>query len=205
MTTDDAEHWETVYADNDADEVSWHQERPEPSIELIRRTGVPRDAGIIDVGGGASTLAGHLLRAGYTDLTVADISAGALAGAQAQLGHERDAIDRVVADIREHTFGRRYDVWHDRAVFHFMVSPDDRRAYIDVLRRSVVPGGHVLMGTFGPQGPQSCSGLETSRYDAEHLHEALGRQFELHSSCLHVHETPSGRSQQFLYAHLRRR
>jgi SAM-dependent methyltransferase len=205
LVSSDRAHWENTYASKPTDKVSWYEPRPEHSLELIEATGVSRDAGILDVGGGASSLTAQLLGMGYTDLTVADISQAALAHAKAELGSDASRIMWVEADIRTHDFGRHYDLWHDRAVFHFMVSPADRTGYLNVLCRTLRPGGHLIIATFGPQGPTQCSGLSVERYSADELQRALGEDFELASSSLAVHRTPSGASQQFLYAHLLRR
>jgi SAM-dependent methyltransferase len=204
MSSDRA-HWENTYASKPTDKVSWYEPRPEHSLELIEATGVSRDAGILDVGGGASSLAGQLLSMGYTDLAVADISPAALAQAKTELGSHASRIRWVEADIRTHDFGRHYDLWHDRAVFHFMVDPADREGYLDVLLDTLRPGGHLIIATFGPQGPTQCSGRPVQRYGTDDLQRVLGEDFELVSSSHAAHQTPSGASQQFLYAHLHRR
>jgi SAM-dependent methyltransferase len=204
VVSSDRQHWESTYLAKPTDRVSWYEARPEHSLELIRSTGVRNDAAILDVGGGASSLAGQLLAIGYTDLAVADISPTALAHAKAALGGDAARIAWIEADIRRHDFGRVYDLWHDRAVFHFMVSTDDREGYLEVLRRTLRHGGHLVIATFGPQGPTHCSGLPVQRYGAQELQRSLGEEFELISSSLTAHSTPSGASQQFLYAHLRR-
>jgi SAM-dependent methyltransferase len=200
----DRAHWENVYSAKPADGVSWYEPHPERSLELIKETGVSHDAGILDVGGGASKLAAELLGAGYTDVSVADISQAALARAKAALGSDAVRAAWVQADVRTHDFGRVYDLWHDRAVLHFMVSAADREGYLEVLRRTMRPGGHLLIATFGPQGPEQCSGLPVRRYSAQELQRVLGEDFELVSSSLATHSTPSGAGQQFLYAHVRR-
>ena len=202
MSSDRA-HWESTYSAQLTDKVSWYEPRPDRSLELIRATAVSHDAGILDVGGGASSLAAQLLGMGYTDLAVTDISQAALTHAQAALGNDATRIAWIEADVRTHDFGRVYDLWHDRAVFHFMVSAADREGYLEVLRQTLRPGGHLLIATFGPQGPEHCSGLPVQRYSAEELQRVLGEDFELVSSSLATHDTPSGASQQFLYAHLR--
>jgi SAM-dependent methyltransferase len=152
-----------------------------------------------------SPLSAHLLNMGYTDLTVADISPAALAHTQAELGDAAAQVCWIEADIRAQVFERRYDLWHDRAVFHFMVSTADRESYLDVLRRTLRPGGHLVLATFGPQGPTQCSGLPVQRYGADVLQQVLGEDFQLVSSSLATHRTPFGASQEFLYAHLHRR
>lgn len=205
MATDATDHWERVYGDKSADRVSWYQALPRQSLDLVAATGAPRDAGIIDIGGGASALAGCLLDRGYTDLAVADISAAAMKHAQSALGPRADAIDWIVADVRDHDFARQYDIWHDRAVFHFMVEPEHRAQYLATLGQGLRPGGHVILATFGPQGPQQCSNLPVARYDESGLEAALGDEFDLRSSHLDVHETPGGAGQQFIYAWFRRR
>jgi ubiquinone/menaquinone biosynthesis C-methylase UbiE len=203
--TDERAHWESTYAERTPEQVSWFEPRPQRSLELITAANVGREASVLDVGGGASSLAAQLLSMGYTDLTVADISPAALAHARAELGSAAAQVSWIEADVRSHDFGRRYDVWHDRAVFHFMVSSADRDGYLNVLRRTLRPGGHLIIATFGPQGPTQCSGLPVERYSAEEIQRVLGEDFELASSSLAAHHTPSGASQQFLYAHLRRR
>jgi ubiquinone/menaquinone biosynthesis C-methylase UbiE len=199
-----ASHWEQVYARCDPEELSWHQPSPQGSLELIEDAGLERSAGIIDVGGGVSDLAAALLKAGYSDITVADISRTALARAKARLGAASGRIAWVEADVRKYDFGRRFDLWHDRAIFHFMVEAGDRDGYLETLRRSLRLGGHLILATFGPGGPTTCSGLPVDRYSAASLAKVLGEEFELLFSRAEEHRTPSGSSQQFLYAHLRR-
>jgi rhodanese-related sulfurtransferase/ubiquinone/menaquinone biosynthesis C-methylase UbiE len=168
-------------------------------MELIRATGVPPDAAIIDVGGGASSLAAHLLGAGYSNLTVADISAAALEEARARLENSAGSIEWIVADVREHDFSRSFDLWHDRAAFHFMVEPEDRTAYMETLRGALRPGGFVVIATYGPDGPALCSGLPVHRYEEEELAAAFGGDFRVTSAQLVLHWGPSGDSRQYLY------
>jgi predicted RNA methylase len=197
----DREHWERVYTEREPDAVSWFEPLPRSSLAMIDALGLPLDAPIVDVGGGASQLAAGLVRRGHTDITVVDISAKALErGRQGLL--EADRIEWVLADIRDHDFGRRFALWHDRAVFHFMVSRKDRSAYLTTLECSLEPAGHVVMATFGPAGPTRCSGLPVARYSAGALAASVGGRAGLVSSHLVQHRTPSGASQQFLYAHL---
>lgn len=195
-------HWQRVYSDRSPQEVSWYEPTPRVSLEMIGEAGLAPDAAILDAGGGASGLAGHLLAAGFTDITVADISAAALRRARENLGPEAERIAWLQADLRTHRFDRRFDLWHDRAVLHFMVDPADRAAYLETLRGALRPGGHLVVATFGPEGPTRCSGLPVGRYDAAELAALLGDELTLRSSRLLEHRTPSGSTQQFLYAHL---
>ena len=197
-------HWDDVYGRRDPRQLSWYEPVPEISLALITQAGVPRDAGIIDIGGGTSGLAAALLANRYTDLTVADISAASLEAAQATLGADAQRIHWIQADVRSHDFGRRYQLWHDRAVLHFMVSTADRHAYLDNLRRTLAPNGCVIFATFGPDGPTHCSGLPTRRYDAPELIQLLGPDFNPLASRAHQHATPAGAQQQFLYLLSRR-
>jgi SAM-dependent methyltransferase len=198
----DRAYWERTYAAKEPDRVSWFQGLPARSIELIEAAELERAAGIIDVGGGASSLAAELLKGGYTDVTVADISGGALDRAQDALGPDSRRVHWVQADVRTYDFARTFDLWHDRAVFHFMVTAADREAYLAMLRRALAPAGHLVILTFGPDGPMQCSGLSVQRYDIDTLQATLGPEFRVLSSGLEAHKTPSGNEQQFLYAHL---
>jgi SAM-dependent methyltransferase len=196
------DHWDEVWTAKDPHGVSWFEPSPRVSLELLESLSLPLAAPIIDVGGGASGLAGALVRRGYEDVTVADISEAAVAQARSDLGARAESVTWVVGDARSHDFGRRYAVWHDRALFHFLVDADDRRRYLETLRRSLAHEGHVIIATFGPEGPTSCSGLPTVRYSATDLGEALAPVARLVSAQLEIHMTPTGRAQQFLFAHL---
>jgi ubiquinone/menaquinone biosynthesis C-methylase UbiE len=200
----DRDHWEHTYAAREPDRVSWFQDLPARSIELIEAAKLERAAGIIDVGGGASSLAAELLKGGHTDVTVADISAGALERARDALGQDSRRVRWLQADVRMYDFARTFELWHDRAVFHFMVTVADREAYLATLRRALAPGRHLVILTFGPAGPTQCSGPPVQRYDIDALRVTLGPQFSVLSSGLEAHKTPSGNQQQFLYAHLAR-
>lgn len=197
------QHWQQVYVEQDPTEVSWFEQVPTASLAMIEELDLPRHVPILDLGGGASGLAGELLRRGYSDVTVADISASALERAQTDLGADADKVSWIVADARTHDFGRSFALWHDRALFHFMVDVEDRRQYLEVLARSVEPNGHVIMATFGPQGPNSCSGLPVARYGAKELASVLAPTAEFVSAHIEDHRTPSGNAQQFLYAHFK--
>lgn len=193
-------HWERVYATKTATEVSWYQPHAERSLKLIRNTGMPLTARIIDVGGGASTLVDDLLDAGYRDITVLDLSANALAVARARLGRRAATVRWLEADALEADLpAHGYDLWHDRAVFHFLTSPQDRRAYVGQVLRAVRPGGLVIVATFALDGPLQCSGLEVMRYDADSLHAEFGAPFTLLAHESEAHQTPAGKVQQFTY------
>ena len=159
-------HWENVYKIKGERDVSWFEEQPQLSLDLIRATGIETDVAIADIGGGASRLADALLDLGFTDVTVLDLSAQALASAKARLGARAGKVHWIVADVTEWTPPRSYDVWHDRAAFHFLTAPSDQAAYADRVRAAVKPGGHVIIATFAPDGPERCSGLPIVRHDA---------------------------------------
>lgn len=199
------DHWEKVYTTKATDAVSWFQTHAGLSLDLIKATGVSRDAAIIDVGGGASTLVDDLLANGYTDLTVLDLSASALAAARNRLGAKASNIRWIEADITKADLpANKFDVWHDRAVFHFLTTPEDRAAYVQAVFRSVKPGGHVIVATFAEDGPNQCSGLPVIRYRADELHAEFGESFSLLHHEKEAHHTPSGTVQQFVYCYCRR-
>ncbi len=197
-------HWERVYGSKSPEEVSWYQRRPTVSLDLIQATGVPQAARILDVGGGASTLADHLLDAGYGRLGVLDVAEAALAQARRRLGARADAVEWFVSDVTTFVSPHPWDVWHDRAVFHFLVDADDRRAYRETLERCVPAAGHVVIATFGPSGPTRCSGLDVVRYSAEGLAQELGSAVRLLDSRMEEHVTPGGRVQECMFARFRR-
>jgi len=192
-------HWDQVYQNKSPLEVSWYQKQPAICLELIEHTGISKDAALIDVGGGASTLVDHLMAAGYTNLTVLDISAAALAHAQQRMGQQANAVNWIVADVTEFSAPTKYALWHDRAVFHFLTKQSDRDAYISVLRQSLQPGGHMILAAFGIGGPDKCSGLDIVQYDAEKLSAELGKEFVLQEETAETHQTPDGRPQKFGY------
>ena len=197
-------HWESVYQSNTADQVSWFRPHLEASLDYIQAAAPYPHAAIIDVGGGEATLVDDLLALGYNNITILDISESAIAATQRRLVDVSSHVKWRVGDITQARLPEHcYAVWHDRAVFHFLVDPFSRAAYVRQLRHSLVPGGHVVMATFGPEGPTRCSGLNVVRYSALQLSEQLGPSFELLSDHLAVHETPTGIPQQFLYTHFR--
>ena len=199
------EHWEAVYTSKATDEVSWFQPHARLSLDLIGTAAADKDAGIIDVGGGASTLVDDLLAEGYRDLTVLDLSAAALHAARRRLGMQESKVRWIEADITEVDLPRkRYDVWHDRAVFHFLTTARQRDAYVRTVFNAVKPGGHVIVATFAEDGPLQCSGLPVMRYRADELHDEFGDAFTLLKHQKEEHHTPSGKVQQFVYCYCRR-
>ncbi|MFH2133596.1 MAG: class I SAM-dependent methyltransferase [Pseudomonadota bacterium] len=199
------QHWEEVYTTKSTDSVSWFQPHAALSLDLIRATGLGKDAGIIDVGGGASTLVDDLLANGYNDLTVLDLSMHALEAARHRLGKDENMVRWIEADITTVDLpAKRYDIWHDRAVFHFLTTPEQREAYVQTVFRSVKPGGHVIVATFAEDGPEQCSGLPVMRYRPEELHDQFGEAFTLLKHTKEAHHTPAGKVQQFVYCYCRR-
>lgn len=201
----DKKHWETIYETKQARQVSWFQEHADLSLQFIRDTGVAADAHILDVGAGASVLVDDLLNAGYRNVSVLDISASALHAAQARLGAAASRVKWIEADITKLELPEAsVDVWHDRAVFHFLTNPGDRQRYVNTVLRAVKPGGHVIVATFAEDGPLKCSGLDIVRYRPDTLHQEFGSGFDLVKSEKEVHHTPSGANQNFVYCYCRR-
>lgn len=197
-------HWDKVYSTKGPNEVSWYRPHLDRSIALIERAIPNRSARIIDVGGGTSTLVDDLLQLGYSNITVLDISEAAIAVAQSRLRDASPGVRWLCADITNVEFATgSYDLWHDRAVFHFLTAPDARLRYVRNVAKAVKPGGHVIVSTFGSQGPRKCSGLDVMRYSAPELHREFGSRFRLVESSEETHETPFGTTQQFLYCYCR--
>ena len=171
-------HWQNVYQTKGEREVSWFQETPTISLDLIRATGVGADAPIIDIGGGASRVADALLADGFRSITVLDVSETALATARNRLGPRAEHVLWIIADVTAWRPDKGYDLWHDRAAFHFLIEPSDRAAYAGRVREAVRPGGHVIIGTFAPDGPERCSGLPVVRHDGTSIGEVLGPSFK---------------------------
>lgn len=203
---DNKQHWEQVYTTKASDSVSWFQEHADQSLRLIHNTRLGKDAAIIDVGGGTSRLVDDLVAEGYTDLTVFDLSSTALAVARQRLGKHADIVHWIEGDITRAKFPmNRFDIWHDRAVFHFLTDPADRHAYVERVLSSVRPGGHVIVATFAEDGPEKCSGLPVMRYQPEALHAVFGDTFQLIEHEKEAHHTPFGTVQQFVYCYCRKR
>ncbi|MBS0418183.1 MAG: class I SAM-dependent methyltransferase [Proteobacteria bacterium] len=193
-------HWQKVYQTKRPETVSWYRPHLDVSVDLIRSAASDLDARIIDVGAGESTLVDDLLQAGYRNLCALDISSHAFDVSRARLGTDAKRISWLVGDVRNIDLTQHpVDLWHDRAVFHFLTRPEERKAYIRQVERSVSPGGHVVVATFGPEGPAQCSGLDIVRYDAQALHNELGPSFQLLEQRVEMHRTPNGSTQQFTY------
>ncbi len=197
-------HWENIYAKKAHESLSWYREHLETSLALIERASDVRNAAIIDIGGGESTLVDDLLARGCKNITVLDISEKAIEVTRARLGAAAERVHWLASEIETAQLPpQAYDVWHDRAVFHFLTAPEKRLAYVRQTARSVKPGGHVIVSTFGPEGPVECSGLSVMRYDADELHDEFGAKFRLIESTKELHQTPFGATQQFLYCYCR--
>lgn len=195
-----SEHWEDVYRNKRFDKVSWYAPHLGGSLRLIEHLCPDKTAAVVDIGGGESTLVDDLLQLNYLDVSVLDISATAIDFTKQRLGAKAQQASWHVGDITLYDFGsKRFDLWHDRAVFHFLTDPAARHRYVELVRRAVKPGGYVLMATFGPNGPLKCSGLDVVRYDEQSLHHEFGEGFVMHGSELTQHHTPMGTDQQFLY------
>ena len=198
-------HWEHIYETKDVTDVSWFQPRAVLSVRLIEATGLDPTARIIDVGGGASTLVDDLLSNGYSEVTVLDISGAALQRSKDRLGQRAGSVTWVEADITQANLPEDYfDLWHDRAVFHFLTDDTDRAAYVQTVQRCVKTGGHIIVASFGPGGPEKCSGLNVVRYNPESMHDEFGDDFELVDSTTETHHTPFGTDQEFVYCYCRK-
>jgi len=195
-------HWEKVYATKAAETLSWYRPHLETSLALIERAAAGYSASIIDVGGGESTLVDDLLARAYENITVLDVSQTAIDVTKKRLGLAAEQVHWLVADATQaQPEPGAYDVWHDRAVFHFLTASEHRAAYVRQVGHAVKPGGHVIISTFGPEGPTKCSGLDVIRYDAESLHDQFGVRFRLVESRKELHRTPFGTNQQFIYCY----
>ena len=197
-------HWDGVYRTKREDEVSWFQARATLSLELIHAAGVEHDASIIDVGGGVSRLVDGLSQEGFANLTVLDVSEAAMESAKARLGTGASGVTWIVADVTQWEPASTYDVWHDRAAFHFLTAPEDRAAYAKRVLQAVQPGGHVIIGTFTLDGPERCSGLPVVRHDAQSIGNVLGPSFVLIETRRDDHQTPMGGNQKFQFSRFQR-
>jgi ubiquinone/menaquinone biosynthesis C-methylase UbiE len=196
------DHWESVYQSKQPDAVSWFQEHATRSLEIIRSIGASKAASVIDVGGGAYTLVDDLLDEGFQHVSVLDLSKSALEVAKTRLGTRGDQVAWITGDIRTVVLPEQaFDIWHDRAVFHFLTAIKDREAYVRQVMKAVKPGGHVIVATFAPDGPEQCSGLPVARYAPEQLHGEFGSSFDLIEHASEEHKTPWGTMQHFVYCH----
>ena len=197
-------HWDRVYQTKAVDEVSWFAPHLSVSLDLIGDAAPSRASAIIDVGGGEATLVDDLAEQGYADLSVLDLSRSALDFAKERMGRASESVEWIVGDVTQVDLQpARYDLWHDRAVFHFLTEPGARAAYVRQVLRAVRLGGSVIVATFGPDGPKKCSGLDVVRYDSDSLHGQFGPKFRLMDSVTELHTTPSGATQQFMYCFCR--
>ena len=195
-------HWDKVYSNKSPLEVSWYQKEPVLSIQLIENTGISTDAAIIDIGGGASVLVDRLNQRGFQHLAVLDISGNALSYAKKRLASAADEIEWFESDITRFQPPHQFELWHDRAVFHFLTQANDRERYVKTLKQSLIPGGHLIMAAFAIGGPTKCSGLDIVQYDAAKLLAELGSGFTLVEENAEIHVTPSNKTQQFTYFRL---
>ena len=196
--------WDQVYRTRRPNEVSWYQPHLKVSLQLIEDAAGDRDSAIIDVGGGESTLVDDLSAMGYRNVSVLDVSSIALDVARARLQTRAADVNWLFGDVTTFSFdAHAYDVWHDRAVFHFLTEAEAREAYVRQVARAVKPGGHVIVAAFGPEGPTKCSGLDVVRYDPHALHDKFGARFELVDHLTELHRTPAGAVQQFVYCYCR--
>lgn len=197
-------HWENVYQTKDVDQVSWYRDHLDNSLQMILNTEVTKDAAIIDIGGGSSTLIDDLLENGFADVSVLDISASALEKSKERLGQKAQQIEWIEADVTEVSLPENhYDVWHDRAVFHFLTDKNDRRKYVELVKKSLKVGGHIIIASFGLNGPKKCSGLDVVQYSPDSMHNEFGKSFELVKSISEKHETPFKTTQEFVYCYCR--
>ena len=192
-------HWERVYQKHPPAKLGWYQAYPEMSLKLILNAGIANDSSIIDVGGGTSMLPKHLFDRGYKGVSILDISGSSIEKAKSQLGEQSQDINWIVADVTQHSFAEQYDLWHDRAVFHFLTRARDREGYINSLRQALRPRGHLVLATFGLDAPPKCSGLPVVRYSQETLRREIGDGFQLAEASGEDHITPSGVKQSFIY------
>lgn len=199
-------HWEKIHQAKAPTQVSWYQEHATLSLNYIQQANPDKTGHVIDIGGGISTLVDDLLREGFTAITVLDISAAALQVAQKRLGDLAAQVTWLVADITQVQLPEQtYDVWHDRAVFHFLTDPADRQRYVQAVQRAVKPGGTVIVATFASDGPLQCSGLDVVRYNPDSLHDQFGADFGLVNSAEETHQTPFGTEQKFIYCYCRKK
>lgn len=196
---DRTQHWENVYQTKNSTEVSWYEPDPKQSLDLILQVAGESRGRVLDVGGGQAFLVDRLLDAGFAHVAVLDISKTAIEATKARLGDRASRVEWIVADITHCDSLGEFEVWHDRAVFHFITDADDRKHYVDVLKQSLPIGGHFIVGTFAKGGPEKCSGLPICQYDKDRMQAELGPGFELVECSEYLHTTPTGKPQQFFF------
>ncbi|MGH9947520.1 MAG: class I SAM-dependent methyltransferase [Pyrinomonadaceae bacterium] len=202
---DKKQHWEQVYWTKSRDQVSWFREHLDTSLKMISATGVGKEAAVIDVGGGNSTLVDDLIDNGFVDVSVLDISGNAILDSMKRLESRAPLVNWIEADIANVDLPENhYEVWHDRAVFHFLTAAADRRKYVELVIRSVKLGGHIIVASFSLEGPLKCSGLDVRRYSPETMHGEFGNAFQLVESKGEIHQTPFGTTQDFVYCYCRK-
>ena len=194
-------HWETVFTTKAENEVSWYQKKPETSLDFFKHYAIPKDAKIIDIGGGDSYLIDHLLEMGYTNLYLLDISENAIDRIKKRLGEKASQVTFIVSDILEYKPEIKFDVWHDRASFHFLTLPEDIETYRDIVTYSLNNKGYLFLGTFSENGPLKCSGLEISQYSEAKFEKLFANDFDLQQSFTQDHETPFNTVQNFIFCH----
>ena len=198
------DHWETIYSHKVETDLSWHQDDPSVSLELMQEAGLTPETSVIDIGAGTSRVVDRLLSLGLRDISVLDLSAHALEKVRYRLGDRGKTVSWIAADVTAWQSSRVYDIWHDRAVFHFLVDPVDRASYVERLSSSLTLGSHAVIATFAPDGPEKCSGLDVKRYSPDLLSKTLGNTFDLVAHRFHLHRTPAGRPQSFQYSLFRK-
>ncbi|WP_417670127.1 class I SAM-dependent methyltransferase [Roseibium sp.] len=198
------DHWQAAWTDRDSTGVSWYEPTPGVSLSLIRKHCAVTTPSVIDIGGGASALVDNLLASDHGDLAVLDIAAPALDVAKTRLGPQAENVDWIVSNILDWQPNKNFDIWHDRAAFHFLTEMDDQRSYIRVMEQALKVGGILIIGTFAPGGPEKCSGLPVRQHDAESLSALLGVRYELLEQLIHMHSTPGGAMQKFSFCAFRR-
>lgn len=205
MDNEKQAHWEKVYDTKDDNEVSWYQAVPGTSLALVTEFAKGSDAQIIDVGGGNSNLVKELLDKGYQELSVLDISVKALERTQAKLANKAEKVNWIVSDVLDMKLTTQYDVWHDRATFHFLTNKDEVAQYVDLVTESIASGGYLILATFSTNGPFKCSGLEITQYDAAGMEQLFGDAFDLVRSFTELHQTPFDTQQEFTFAVFKRK
>ncbi len=204
MENQKKDHWEKVYQTKNIEEVSWYQPKPETSLNLIQEAGLPLTASIIDIGGGDSFLVDHLINLGFEDITILDISETALNKAKERLGARAEKIKWIVADAASFEPKEQYDIWHDRAAFHFLTKEEEVNHYVKAVGKAIRPGGVFILGTFSEDGPKKCSGIEIQQYSESSMEEKFGK-FMKKEKCIRIgHQTPFNTSQDFIFCRFRK-